>query len=283
MSVKTPPDIIKKIEKVAGFASLFDPFHAAYPFTQANTAWFLNNLERSRTHFIDSIRLDPLNSRHLNRFASFLSQQGESGKARIAFKNSMIYDKSNAEYAFQYGAWLLAQKNFKQGVEYMKKTLALNEKYFDRVLTSMIVSGANDYDMEQAIPDLPGPTIEYANFLSNTGSMREAISKYLIALDLIDILHNQTVFIHKHSLVKIRSFYYKIFSFFKTRNDLKNAMEVMERAEKTLPMDARIKVTLGDLYYQQGILYKAFDKYDHALLLEPGNKRALKMMQKLNP
>jgi len=48
-------------------------------------------------------------------------------------------------------------------------------------------------------------------------------------------------------------------------------------------MDAVIKVMLGDLYYQQGILYKAFDKYDHALLLEPGNKRALKMIKKINP
>ncbi len=283
MSVKTPPDIIKKIERVAGFASRFDPFHAAYPFTQANTAWFLNDFERSRIHFIDSTRLDPLNSRHLNRFASFLAQQGESAKAQVAFKNSMIYDKSNAEYAFQYGTWLLAQKNFKQGFEYMKKTLTLNEKYFDRVLTSMIVSGANDSEMEQAIPNLPGPTIEYASFLNTTGSMEEAVSKYLTALDLTDILHNQTVSTHKHSLIKIRSFYYKIFKFFKARNDLKNAMEVMERAEKTLPMDARIKVTLGDLYYQQGILYKAFDKYDHALLLEPGNKRALKMIQKINP
>ncbi|WP_291460432.1 O-antigen ligase family protein [Desulfobacula sp.] len=282
MSVKTPPDIIKKIEKVAGFASQFDPFHAAYSFTQANTAWFLNDLERSRTHFIDSLRLDPLNSRHLNRFASFLAQQGEPAKGHAAFKNSMVYDKSNAEYTFQYGTWLLAQKDFKQGFEYMKKTLALNEKYFERVLTSMIVSGVNDSDMEQAIPNLPGPTIEYANFLSNTGSMEDAVIKYLAALDLIETLHNKTIFTHKDPLVKIRFFYYKIFKFFRTRNDLKNAMGVMEKAERTLPMDARIKITLGDLYYSQGILYKAFDKYDHALLLEPGNKKALKMIQKLN-
>jgi O-antigen ligase/tetratricopeptide (TPR) repeat protein len=282
MSVKTPPDIIKKIQKVAGYASQFDPFHAAYPFTLANTAWFLNDLERSRIHFIDSIRLDPLNSRYLNRFASFLAQQGEPAKAQVAFKNSMIYDKSNAAYAFQYGTWLLAQKDFRQGFEYMKKTLTLNEKYFNRVLTSMIVSGANAGDMEQAIPNMPGPTIEYANFLSTTGSMEDAVIKYLTALDLIEIMNNKTVFSHGYPLVKIRSFYYKIFMFFKTHNDLKNAMGVMERAERTLPMDAGIKVTLGDLYYSQGILYKAFDKYDHALLLEPGNKRALMMIKKLN-
>jgi hypothetical protein len=56
----------------------------------------------------------------------------------------------------------------------------------------------------------------------------------------------------------------------------------MERAEKALPMDALIKVVFGDLYYEQDILYKALEKYEHALLLDPVNKRALKMVKKIN-
>lgn len=57
----------------------------------------------------------------------------------------------------------------------------------------------------------------------------------------------------------------------------------MERAEKLLPMDVRVKLALADLYYQQGILYKAIDKYDHALLLDPGNTHAREMIRKINP
>jgi len=72
MTAKTPKSIIRKIEKVATLSSRFDPFHADYQYTLANTAWFLNNLEKSKSHFVSSIRLAPLNSWHLNRFGTFL-------------------------------------------------------------------------------------------------------------------------------------------------------------------------------------------------------------------
>ncbi len=156
----------------------------------------------------------------------------------------------------------------------MKKTLSLDDKYIDRVLTAMIVAGIRADQMEEAVPDLPGPSIAFAQFLYTTGNREEAVDRYLGALDLIE---------KREFKPSTRHYYLKIFQFFKKHKDLKNAMQVMERAEKNLPMDSKIKVMLGDLYFQQGILYKAFEKYDHALLLEPGNKRALKMIKKINP
>ena len=271
MSTKTPPDIIRKIEKVANLASFFDPFQAEYPFIKANTAWFLNDLESSKSNFVSSIRLNPLKSRHLNRFGIFLENRGEHQKAQLAYKKSMLYDQSNPEYTFQYASWLFSQKDFTQGIEYMHKTLLLDEKYFSRVLTSMVISGIDNSYMKYAIPDLPGPSIEYADFLSKTGAMEEAVTIYMNTLDLLE---NQ----EKVS----RSHFFKIYKFFKSHNDIKNAMDVIKRAEIKLPMDAGIKIALADLYYQQGIFYKALDKYDHALLLDPGNKKALRMIKKIN-
>lgn len=283
MNADTPPDIIKKIEKIAGFAAQFDPFMADYPFTKANTAWFLNDLENSKKNFATSIRLDPLNSLHLNRFGAFLSRQNEIEKAGFAIKKSMLYDQSNAEYSFQYALWLLAKKEYKEGLKYLKKTLMLNEKYFERVLTLMIVSGISDSDIEQTIPDDPGLSIQYAQYLSSIGLTGDATVKFMNTLDLIEAMSHQTVFNQKLHIDKVRYLYYDIYWFFYHRKDYKNALEVMLKAEATQPTHAGIKVTLADLYYQQGILYKALEKYDQALLLEPGNKRALSMIKKINP
>jgi tetratricopeptide (TPR) repeat protein len=58
-------------------------------------------------------------------------------------------------------------------------------------------------------------------------------------------------------------------------------MEVMERAERSLPMNPAIKVTLGDLYKQQGILYKAVEKYEQALYVDPKNTLALKKIKQI--
>lgn len=282
ISSETPPEFIKKIEKVADFATRFDPLRAEYIFLKANTAWFLNDLERSRAHFIESIRLDPLNSRRLNHFATFLGKQGESDKAQIAFKNSMTYDRSSAEYTFQYGAWLFAKNDFQEGISYMKKTLTLDDTFIDRVLTTMIVAGVSAYQMEDAIPDLPGPSIAFAQFLYDTGNVEEAVDRHLDALDLIEGQKFKPSLHVTQQLKTTKKLFYKVYHFFKKHNDLKNAMQIMERAEKKLPMDASIKVTLGDLYYDQNISYKALEKYDHALLIDPANKRALKMIRKIN-
>ena len=283
MNTQTPLETIRKIEKVARFAARFDPLTAVYPFTRANAAWFSGNIETSKSLFIAALGLDPLNSRHLNRLGTFLAQQADPAKAGLDFKKSMIYDKTNAEYTFHYATWLFAKKEDKQGLDHMNQTLTLSETYFDRVMTAMIVSGIPDTDMAAALPDLPGPSIAYASFLSRNGRGHEAIARYLATLDLIETFFHQTAFNEKKHVQTTRSYYFKILRFFTARNDMKNAMDVMQRAEKLLPMDARIKVALGDLYFQQGISYKALDKYDHALLLDPGNKRALKMMKKINP
>jgi O-antigen ligase len=283
MSTQTPPDIIKKIERVAYFASRFDPFHAAYPFSMAEAAWFLKELDRSQTHYTTSLRLDPLNSEHLNRFATFLAQRNAPERAGIAFKKSMMYDQSNPEYTFHYATWLLANQKVEQGLAVMKKALDLDDKLMDRALTAMIISSIDPTTIEQAIPDTPGATISFAQFLYDTGNPQQATDRYLESLDLIERM-DFPAFQDQNRQAKIKSTYYiKIYRFFRQHHDLKNAMKVMERAETELPMDAGIKITLGDLYYHQGILYKALEKYDHALLIQPDNKRAIKMMQKINP
>ncbi len=282
MSVKTPVEVLRKIGSVAELASQFDPLEADYPFKKANTSWFLGDLALARNKFVKSIQLDPLDSFHLSRYGNFLSKQGETNKAKIAIEKSMQYDRTKPEYSFQFATWLFANDDYEQGIDYIRKTLELDEKYFNRAITVMIVSNIDKRLMIQAIPALPGPSIEYAYFLSRTGKTQEAIDKFLTTLDLIELYKNKETKNIKNSLKKIQSYYYKIYNFFIKYNDLKNAMEVMERAEKNLPMNAGIKVTLGNLYYKQGILYKALDKFDHALLLDPANKQALKMIKTIN-
>jgi uncharacterized protein HemY len=58
---------------------------------------------------------------------------------------------------------------------------------------------------------------------------------------------------------------------------------VLERAEKHLPLDPYIKTAMGDLYFKQDIFYLAREKYEHALLLDPQNRHAKKMLEKINP
>ncbi len=282
----TPIHIMQKIDSVAGFASRIDPLTADYPFLRANLAWLTDQPETAKHFFIKSIRLDPLNAYYLNRFGLFLREQKNTKLAGITFKKSMIYDQTYAEYIYQYANWLLSQNNFELGLKHMRQVLMLNETYFDKVLTAMIVAGIPKKDLEQTIPDMPGPTIEYAKYLNRIGLVEDAKSKLIYTLDLLEVssqITQQTTYGQKQHLKDIKNKYVEIYQFFKKKRDTRNTMTVLKRAEMVLPFDASIKVKLGDLYYDLGIFFKAQDKYEHALLLDPGNKRALSMLKKINP
>ncbi len=283
ISADTPLTDLEKIDRISALASRFDPLTASYVFKSANAAWFSGDIETAKDLFYKAIRLDPLNARYLNRLAMFHDQTEQWAKTRLAFQAATLYDRTSPEYAFQFGIWLLAQKEMEAGLNQLKKTLELDESYFSKAMTAMVVAGVSTSDMENTIPDLPGPAIEYAHFLAQTGDLSTAISNYMAALDTIDATYKNPPASDRPLQNRIRYLYYKIFRFFIARNDIKNAMHVMERAEIKLPMDAAVKVSIGDLYLQQGIQYKALDKYQHALLLDPGNKKALHMIRKINP
>ncbi len=271
MGSKTPAATLEKINAVAKLAIKFDPLHGEARYVSATADWFLKDMDAAASNFKTSLCLDPLNSRFLKRFGLFLAQTKNHDRAETAFAPSTLYSPSLPEFSFQYATWLLSKKKTDMGIDYMKKTLEVDEKYADKVLASMILAGLSYEEMQRAIPNLPGPFLAFAEFLYITGKKEAATLRYMEALDLIE---NQ-------ESIKYWQFN-KIYRFFIRQDNYKNATQVMERAEKALPMNSAIKITLGDLYKKQGILYKAEEKYEQALYVDPKNKQALKRIEQLN-
>ncbi len=271
MGDQTPVVTLEKIDSIAKLAINFDPFHAQSRYISANAAWFLKDMDAAESNLKAAVLLDPLNSQFLKRYGIFLTRIKLEDKAETAFLLSTLYTPTQPEFSFQYGSWLLSKDKKEEGIAQMRKSLELDGKYADKVLTSMILAGLSYEEMEMAIPELPGPSLAFAQFLYTTGKKEAATFRYMKALDLIE----------RQEPAKHWQFY-KIYRFFIRQNNYKNAMEVMERAERVLPMNSAIKVTLGDLYKQQGILYKAVEKYEQALYVDPKNKNALKKIEQIN-
>lgn len=279
----TPEDILLNYKKVAALAGRFDPFQSRYQFSEANASYFLNDFNSARKEYVQTLDLAPLNSRHISLFARFLAKNNEFEKASKAFEMAAVYDRSNAKYAYAYAAWLFAEKKPQQGLTFMEKALTIDETLIGSAITLMIRSGLNQDEIQGVIPKTPDAYIAYSQFLFDTGRNVEAIENYLSTLDLIE-KQQFPMFVHPKDFGNIkRSQFFKISGFFSRSNNPKYTLQVLNRAEKHLPMDALIKVALGDFYYKQGILYLARDKYDHALLLDPKNRHAANMLKKISP
>ncbi|WP_161626837.1 O-antigen ligase family protein [Desulfospira joergensenii] len=269
MDKKPNPRVLEKIENLARSASRYDPLRAEPRFILANTAWLKKDIPAARENFRAAVRLDPLNSWYLKRLGLFYNEQGLAQKAGTAFRLSAEYTPTLPEFSFQYGTWLLKNGQAGRGIQAMRTTLELDKKYVDKVLSAMILSGIDLDRMREAIPDRPGPMISFAQFLYTIGKKQEAAR---IHLDILDLLGKGD---------EGPWAYYKILQFFMRQNNMKNAMAVMEKAETAMPENPGIKITLGDLYQRQGILYKAREKYEQALYVDPGNKKARQRIRKL--
>ena len=271
MDKKPSPEILEKIESLARSASSFDPLLAEPRYILANTTWLKKELPDARDHFRAAIGLDPLNSWYLRRLGLFFDQQGSDQKAGSAFRLSVEYTPTLPEFSFQYGAWLLKNGQIEMGLQAMQNTLKLNEKYVDKVLSAMILSRVGQERMREAIPSRPGPMIAFAQFLYTIGKKQEAAQIHLSALNLLG----------EKDKTPRAWVYYKIYWFFISQNDLKNAMAAMEKAEIAMPDNPGVRITMGDLYQREGILYKAREKYEQALYIDPKNKKARQRIRKL--
>ncbi|MCP4117791.1 MAG: hypothetical protein GY737_20815 [Desulfobacteraceae bacterium] len=264
---ETPVEVLKKIEKIAGFAAKVDPFNGDYHFARANAALFLNDGTTALENFRRAVCLNPANSIFLKRLGLYLEKTGETETAGRLLKASVTSDISDPENALQYGVWLLFHGKTGQGTGVIRTAVELNPKIIDKALTAMAVLGLSDADMEKAVPQIPGPSISWAAFLHARGKWELAEGKFLNALDYIE----------EQKKINRWSFY-RIYNFFRGRGKTEQALKVIRKAATVLPRDAGIRITLGDLYREMGISYRARQEYEQALLIDPGNSTAKKRL-----
>lgn len=275
VSAKSPVEDLKKIETIAGYAFRFDPLNGEYPFARANAAFFLKEEESALMDFKRAIFLNPSNSVYLRRLGLFFARNGDNNLAGKLLEAGVAADISSSENALGDGAWLLSQNKIPEGMNYLKKAVELKTKMIDSALTTMAIYNVSDADMQRAVPHIPGPAIAYAEFLYNSGKKELAETQYLAALDYIE----KEKVISKWQIDRI-------FQFFKKRGNTKDALNVMKKAADILPRDAGIRISLGDLYKDMGITYRAQEEYEQALFLDPHNRNAKKRLEdlkKFNP
>ncbi|ACN15652.1 O-antigen polymerase involved in exopolysaccharide biosynthesis [Desulforapulum autotrophicum HRM2] len=269
IAATTPVDTLEKIEKIAGIAIKFDPLNADYHFAVANAAMYLNQAPTALENFKQAVALNPASSTYLKRLGLFFQMTGNAEQAGSLLKASVTYDISDPDNALEYGAWLLSRDRVGQGTVYVRRAIELDPKMIDKALTTMAVLGLNDEEMATGVPKMPGPYIVWANFLYGNGKIALAEQKYLETLDYIE----------KQKKISAWDFY-RVCRFFQKQGKTETALKVMQRAVQVLPLDAGIRISLGDIYRKMGVTYRADEEYEQALLIDPGNKKAKQRLKR---
>jgi tetratricopeptide (TPR) repeat protein len=131
------------------------------------------------------------------------------------------------------------------------------------------VNGFSKDDMRAALPDKAQPRLMFAEYLSAIGDPLAADS-YFNALDLA-----------AKETKASAGWFLKANRYFTMNKREEDSMRVLQLAVKTLPDDVGLRIRLGQLYEKTGIIYRAKEEYQQALLIDPSNKTALKRMADL--
>lgn len=260
ISLTTPAEELQQMRNTARQAAFFAPLNALYVFAQGDTSWLLHDQPAAARHFHRAICLNPTKAAFLKRYGLFLARHGDKDQALEYLRLSVVYHPVNSDNKLEYGALLLSRGQRDQGIDYLKQAAFLNHKLVSKILTTLTIEGFSVDQMAAVIPETPEVIHTFAGFLDSLGQSSAADAQYLRAVAAMTAERKNRRLIH---LIQQR---------FVKQGNMADALTVLKRGEELLPEDADFRMFIGDIYLRQGLLFKARDKYEQALLLNPGHQ-----------
>ncbi|RJP84268.1 MAG: hypothetical protein C4518_20455 [Desulfobacteraceae bacterium] len=244
---------IDRITRAALDASALDSFNATYRLSAAHAAAMTENNITAYKYYADSVRLDPTNSQHLHEAGAFAYRQGNGGLAEKLFRNSIQYDKKSMAAYFTYAAMLFEENQKEKGLEILRSALTINPKATDACLSLMVLHQIPEEQMYLALPDRMEPHLALGDFFDSLGERQKAEASYLKALEYMPFEKkiNKNHFTH-------------IYRFYKKNQSDENALYIIQQAIRYFPDDYELHNMAGDSYKKLGIGYRAEEEYRKA-------------------
>ena len=248
------------LRRLAVSAVMADPLEPSYRYALGQTFIIDGDLEGAIPHITEAVRLNPLKGEYLQGLGTLFLSLGESGKGEALLRRGSVVQRQKLELLERYASWLLAQGRKEEGVRLIKEGMEREPKRAGELFSLMILGGLGDDDIRSAIPEKFFPIFRFGEYLEATGKFSKAEAAYLRALSLYPLQEAP------------RPYYYqRVVRFYLKRKEREKAIRLLNEAVKVIPGDPGLRISLGRLYEEEGILYRAIEEYRKGLLLAPDN------------
>jgi tetratricopeptide (TPR) repeat protein len=157
-----------------------------------------------------------------------------------------------------------------EGVKITQQALSLDPNSTREYITLMVLNRLSDEDILRALPERVEPHLLFADYLYRTGKESMAEGEYLNALKYI-----------KNENKITPAFFYSVYNYYVKKGLHADALSIMRQAAESLPDDAGIRITTGDLYEKLNLTRKAAEEYKQALVIDPKNEEAGKRLSSI--
>jgi tetratricopeptide (TPR) repeat protein len=267
---KMSPWEIEYIRDKSMKAAFFDPLEARYFYAVANTEKTLSNDETALAYYKKSVQRNPTNSEYLQRLGLLLNEFRRYDAAEKFLRSGIRYDAQNQIRYQRYALWLFSMGRRDEGIRITQQALALAPDRTREYITLMVLNRLSDEDIQRALPERVEPHLLFADYLYRTGKDRMAEGEYLNALKYI-----------KNEKKITPAIFYSVYNYYMKKVLHADALSIMRQAAESLPDDAGIRITTGDLYERLNLPRKAAEEYKQALVIDPKNEGARKRLSNI--
>ncbi len=243
-----------KVRKISGY----DPLEGSYLMVLGHIEKYLGNRESARRYYLLAAAKNPLRGEFLQQVALVLPQD-KVNLADSLMEQSYGRSFQKDSLLLNYAEWLLWRGEKEGAGEVLRQGLVDKPVLPDDVLMLLTTHFRPD-EVAAILPDRVEPWIRAGKFYDSAGLYEDSEFFRQRALDF------------EQNEKELRSSWYsQLYSFYITQEREEEAVAVLRRAVEKFPENVAFHLRLGDYYKKQGILYRAKQEYERALLFEPDN------------
>ncbi|MEE4242994.1 MAG: O-antigen ligase family protein, partial [Desulfopila sp.] len=238
--------------------SRYDPLEGAYSMVLGNIEKYRGSEETALHYYLMAALKNPLRGEFLQQVALVLPEDKldlADDLMEHSYKRSFKKDILMLNFA----EWLIWRGDKEQAIEVLREGLAGKTNLTEDAVM-LLTTHFRAEEIAGILPDRVGPWISIGKLYDSTGLYEESEFFRKRALE----------FINNEETLR-SSWYSQLYSFYRKQGREEDAVNVLRQAVEKFPENVSFHLYLGDYYKKQGILYRAKEEYERALLFDPDN------------
>lgn len=261
---------LRQISTTLQRAEQLDPLEGIYPFLQGDVQRYLHKFDTALASFVTASRKDPLDGAFLQRIGLMLPKDRQQDAELLLQKGAERTLKKD-QLMLTRVEWLLENNQRAKAIEVLREAIAAKTELVTVVIPLLQSFSFSREELAAVLPKNVKSWMQCGTFLEKMGNLEDAAYFWQHALD----------FLSNEGIIQ-PGWFSQLFNYYRKQKDDEKALEVLRLGTEKLPNYPQFHEWLGDYYTKEGIVYRAQEEYQQALLLEPLNQSIRQKVEKLS-
>ncbi len=269
-SMQRPEKKLNRMFSRLEAAAVYAPFSGKHPYAIGNIELTRKNKSEALVHYIDAALKQPMDSSYLQTLGLMIAESNPT--------HALLLMEAGYRRALQkirplqlWVTFLLNQDKRELAIQLLQNELANDPLLLTDIYPILVRYSFQQSEIIAILPQLTSSWLTFWNLSTKNSVEQEQYSIFIEhALDYIE----------QEKTIKPQ-YFLQVIRYYRKSKQEEKAIKTIRRSIVQLPDYAHFHILLGDYYLKEGILYRAREEYEQAMLLKPNNKGIQKRIKRV--